>query len=236
MLGVLAAQACSEDGPQVRVFAAASLREVVDDMAEDFEAAHPQWSVRAVYAGSQTLRLQAEAGASFDLFMSAHAEHLDRLHASGRCDPPRVMAGNRLALVVPEGSSTEDLEGLAKAERIVLGSREVPLGRYTEEFLGRAARTYGENWAHQVRDQVASRERSARLVRAKLSLGEAGAAIVYATDADGLSMRRIPIEDGLNPRANYVAASSSELGRRFLAWVEGPKGRARLAERGFLPP
>jgi molybdate transport system substrate-binding protein len=236
LVGVFCVAGCSEAGDVVSVFAAASLREVVEDVAADYEAAHPGTKIRTVFAGSQTLRLQAEAGAPFDLFLSAHPEHVARLHADGRCEAPRRVARNRLAILVPADSPLRRLRDLASAERIVLGTPEVPVGHHAGQLLRRAGERFGPEWTAKVRAHVVSREKNVRLVRAKVALGEAGAALVYVTEARGDGMRAVFIDDALNPVAVYAAGVASAAGERLLDWLEGPRGRARLLQRGFLLP
>jgi len=236
LASVLATIACSEDDGIVSVYAAASLRETVEAMAEDFESAHPGWTIQSVFAGSQTLRIQAQAGARFDVFVSAHPEHVAALHAAGRCDAPEVVAKNRLALLVPADSPVQGFEDLPEAERIVLGTPEVPVGRYADELLRRAEGRFGAAWATEVRSRIVSRERNVRLVRAKVAMGEAGAAIVYATDAQGEGLRAVPIDPAWSPVATYAAAAASPAGRRFSRWLAGPRGQAHFRQWGFAPP
>ena len=186
-LGCLFAAGCRrEDAPSpVVVFAASSLTEAFEALEPTFEAAHPGVDVQLVLAGSQTLRVQIEQGATADVFASAAPVHSDALARAGLLDDPRPFARNHLVVVVPADAPADfdALDDLPRAERIVLGAPEVPVGIYAREMLTRAEAAYGPRFAERVRAHVVSEEPNVRLVLSKVELGEADAAIVYRTDA-----------------------------------------------------
>ena len=62
----------------VTVFAAASLKEALDDQAKQFEATTGN-KVIVSYAGSNTLAKQIESGAPADVFISADLDWMDYL-------------------------------------------------------------------------------------------------------------------------------------------------------------
>jgi molybdate transport system substrate-binding protein len=86
---------------------------------------------------------------------------------------------------------------------------------------------------------VVSEESNVRLVRAKVELGEADAAIVFRTDARASGrVRAVPFPPDFDVRSDYsigiVAGSSElELARAWVEFVLGPEGRAALTRRGF---
>lgn len=233
---VIGLSGCAAEGPALTVFAASSLTESFDDLALAFEAEHPGVDVRPVFAGSQQLRLQIEQGAPADVFASADPDHAAALHASGRSGEPVPFSTNRLAVIVPVGSEGVDAAAaLSRAERIVVGAETVPIGRYTRAFLSRV----GDPVATAVRAHIVSEETNVRLVRAKVELGEADAAIVYRTDARASRrVRSLPIPDTLSPVATYSLATVGEadpLATAFVEFVLGTTGQAVLGERGFSP-
>lgn len=63
------------------VFAAASLTGAFQEIAKDYEIAHPGVMVNLNFAGSQILRTQLEQGATADIFASADHKNMDVLLA-----------------------------------------------------------------------------------------------------------------------------------------------------------
>ena len=116
-----------------------------------------------------------------------------------------------------------------------MGTKDVPIGAYTEQLLDRA----DADFAHAFRDNVVSRETNVRLVRAKVELGEADAAIVYRTDATTSDQVRIvPIPDDIRIRAEYhigrlVRAKPSGYARAFVTYVRSDAARVILERHGF---
>lgn len=244
LLAAAATVGCAEDGPErrpLRVFAASSLTDAFRDMETAFEAAHPDTDVGLVFAGSQVLSLQIERGARADVFASADRRHLASLERAGLLSGYRRFAGNELALIVPPGNPAAigSFADLPRAERLVIGTEHVPLGAYAREALRRAGGRLGAEFESEVLGRVVSWESSARLVRAKVELGVADAAIVYRTDVAPGRVRALPVPPEANVRANYlmgaVAGSANPEGAtHWLGFVESPAGREILVRRGFV--
>lgn len=236
---VLAAcgRAASDDRERLTVLAASSLTEVVGDL----ERADPELDVVASFAGSHVLRLQIERGAPADVFVSADEEHVEALVRAGLADRGEVLAHNELAVIVPldNPAGIESFEDLSRAERIVLGDRRSPIGRRSRELLARVGARLSPEFELAVLARVVSEEGNVRLVRAKVELGEADAAIVYRTNVSE-RVRAIPIPDELNVRATYRAAVVTAsprraLARRWIALARSEAGQRAFAARGFVP-
>lgn len=232
--------------PVLSVFAASSLTEVFQEVEEEFEARHPEWDAVLAFAGSQVLRVQIEQGAQADVFASADAGHLKALRQAGLADDARHFAGNELAVIVPPDNPAgiETFADLPRAERLVLGTAAVPAGAYARAALARADARLGPGFAPAVLARVVSEESNARLLRAKVALGEADAAIVYRTDAQAGKMRTVTVPEFAAVRAEYgiarVAGSqpgtpADEAARAWVAFLLSPKGQAILSRWGFLP-
>ena len=129
------------DERELTVFAAASLREVFDDLGKGFEAKNAGVKVRISYAGSQELRTQIEHGAKGDVFASADLKHMAALEKAGLVAASRVFTRNEPVIVVPKGNpaGVRALADLPKAKRLVIGTPEVPIGNYT--LWARTSRT-----------------------------------------------------------------------------------------------
>ena len=208
------------------VFAASSLRTVMDELAPE---------ARISYGASNELALQISEGAPADVFCSAEpgeVEHLRARHLAGRTVE---LARDRLAGLVGQGvRAPRTLAGLAApGVRLVVAAKGVPLGDYTRRVLAalsliRALRN------------VVSEENDARSVVVKVSLGEADAGIVYATDVPS-GARVIEIPPHAQPDILYVCTSVATPARRALAArlldeLSSARARRALVEAGFLPP
>ena len=234
MIAVLLAALLAGD---VVVFAAASLKESFEELGALFEKEHPDVQVRLNLAGSQELRTQLEHGAAADLFASADEAQMAALQ--GLALSPAVFARNEPVVIVPGDAPPLRLDDLPRAKRIVLGDAAVPIGAYADRILARR----GAAFRRSVEAHVVSRELNVRQVLAKVSLGEADAAIVYRTDAlaAGPKVRatRIPAADNVlaaYPIAQLRGAQHPALAAALLQLVLSPRGRAVLERRGFLPP
>ncbi len=174
------------DGKTITIFAAASMKNALDDVSAAFTR---QTGVKTVasYAASSTLIKQIENGAPADIFASADLDWMDYgVQKKVIKDASRVnLVGNRLVLIAPKDSTIGDvtiapgfdLAKLAGAGRIVTADvRAVPVGKYAKAALEKLG-----VWA-----AVEPKMAMAENVRAALALvarGEAPLGIVYATDA-----------------------------------------------------
>ena len=223
------------------VFAAASLKEALDEMVGRFEA-ETGGKVVVSYAASNALARQIEAGAPADIFMSADTgwiDYLDQrklLRSASRLDLLR----NRLVLIAPADTrpSLSIAPGFALAAALGTGRLamanpdSVPAGKY-----GKAALISLGVWT-----SVESRIARTDNVRAALMLvarGEAPLGIVYATDAMAEPKVRVAgtFPDGTHPPIVYpiaiVAASRSSDAQRFIDSLRSPAAQAIWARRGF---
>ncbi|RBG12286.1 molybdate ABC transporter substrate-binding protein, partial [Xanthomonas oryzae pv. oryzae] len=89
----------------VTVFAAASLKEAMDEAAAAYEKATGT-PVRVSYAASSALARQIEQGAPADVFFSADLEWMDDLQQRGLVLPAQRhnLLGNTLVLIAPASS------------------------------------------------------------------------------------------------------------------------------------
>lgn len=227
---------------QLSIFAAASLTDAFRELERGFETDNPGVDVNLSFAGSQVLRLQIEQGAGADVYASANLRHMQALLEAGLVRQSQVFAHNELVVIVPANkkSTIETLVDLPRAIRLVIGNRNAPVGSYTRTMLHRAGLRLGAEFESQVLGRVVSEESNVRLVRAKVELGEADAAIVFRTDTsfcDGV--RVIAVPDDLNVRADYHMAvlqgsKQAELGSRWIAYLASEEGRRLLSRCGFL--
>lgn len=228
----------------ILVFAAASLKTALDEIAAGWQA-RSGVDVTISYGGSAQLARQIDQGAPADIFISASREWMDYLAAAERiiADHRIDLLGNRLVLIahgreaapVELGPGT-DLAGLIGDGRLAMGLVEsVPAGIY-----GKAALIHLGLW-----DKVSTKVAQSDNVRAALALvssGEAPYGIVYATDAAAdktVSVVAVFPEGSHDPivyPAALVASSENPDARDFFAALSSPESEAVFARHGFLIP
>ena len=252
ILGIGAAGAAKPPAGDLVVFEAASLRDAFATLAARFERDHPGVRVVTNTAGSQELRAQIEQGAVADLFASADQRHMNALATEGLVVGPALFACNEPVVVVRSGlaASLKTFVDLPRAERIVVGAPEVPIGAYTVQIWQKAAAKLGTDFVARLQAKVVSRELNVRQVLAKVALGEADAGIVYRSDAIAAKGKGkgegegtigvVEIPQDLNVTAAYPiaalkAAPSPDLARAFIDLVRSPAGATALHEAGFVP-
>lgn len=235
---LLATAACGPPGGErpVLVFAAASLTEAFEALADAFRASDAGTPVELHVAGTPRLVVQVREGAPADVFASADAANMERVLETGRTlGAPRTFARNRLAIVVGEGNP-ENVQGLADLARddlaVALCAPEVPAGRYAREALRSAG----------VVVETVSDEPSVKAVVSKVELGELDAGIVYATDVRSAEERvdGVAIPDDVDVTAEYpivlVDSRPGRAGEAFLEFVLSGDGRRILESFGFEVP
>lgn len=227
---------------ELTVFAASSLGGAFQELGNRFAQEHGGVTVAFNFAGSQELRTQLEHGARADVAAFADELQLRTLVEGNLASPSSIFARNRLALIVPRGNPARlhDLGDLPRARRIVLGDPSVPVGAYALRVLDAAAARYGKGFRQAVEARVVSRELNVRQVLAKVSLGEADAAIVYRTDALAAreTVETVAIPPELNVEAAYPIAvlrnaPQPEQADAFVRLVLSGEGQAILARHGF---
>jgi molybdate transport system substrate-binding protein len=227
------------------IFAAASLRDAFGSLRDEFVKANPTVTITFNFAGTQELRTQLEHGAPVDVFASADQKNMDALRQKSQVREPAVFARNEPVIVVArekQGKVT-GLADLPRLDRLVVGTPEVPIGRYTLQILGNAALSLGADFGARFDQKVVSRELDVRQVLNKVALGEADAGIVYRTDAkrakDQVGVVTIPAE--LNVIAEYPIAITSAAAHpspagAWIQFVLSPAGQEVLNQAGFLSP
>ncbi len=237
----LAGPAVAQPAP-LTVFAAASLRDVMDAQAAAFTAAGGP-PVRFSYAASSAIARQIEAGAPADLFIAADSDWMDYVGKRGLIDARsrRDLVTNHLALIAPADSKVRltlrknmPLSAALAGGRLAMAGPDVPAGRY-----GRAALTSLGVWPS-VQDRVvlADNVRNAMLF---VSRGEAPLGIVYDTDARVDPKVRIVglFPASSHPRIVYpgavVRSSTNPAAARLLSFLRSKPGQDIFRRYGFTP-
>lgn len=216
------------------VFAAASLKETVDQIAADFG------DTVVSYGGSGTLARQISLGAPADVVVLAHPRWMDTLDEEGLMASRATIAANSLVLIGPT-PDTVDLTPHAIAARLgdgrlALGAtRAVPAGIYGQQAIEELGL-----W-----DGLEGRLAETDSVRAALALvarGEVPLGLVYATDArvsdqvhivarvSGESHAPIIYEAGHLQQSDHPDAAA------FVAALQGSAAQQVFRQAGFRAP
>jgi molybdate transport system substrate-binding protein len=226
---------------RLTVFAAASVREALDDNARQFKRVRGV-DVLAAYAASSALAKQIENGAPADIFISADLDWMDYLDQKKmlRNGTRFNLLRNRLVLIAPAVSRAQvelvpgvNLVKLLGDSRLAMADTDyVPAGKY-----GKAALEKLGAW-----DGLKSRIARADNVRDALSFvarGEAALGIVYASDATAEKRVRVVARfpSNLHPPIVYpiaiTTASKQPAASAFVDYLKSAEARAIFEHYGF---
>ncbi len=237
------ASAAQPEKPELLVFAAASLTNVLGELSRTWEQTSGM-RVKLSFAASSMLARQIEAGGRADAFISADQEWMDYLQTRGLVDKTtrRNLVGNRLVLIAPADSKVTlsiapgfELAAALGTGRLSTGDPDtVPVGRYARSAL----MTLGV-W-DEIQDRLvrADNVRSAMMFVAR---GEAPLGIVYGTDA--LIDAKVRVVDtfptGSHAPIAYPAAACRGAQPAVAAYLEflgGAAARDTWKKFGFVAP
>jgi molybdate transport system substrate-binding protein len=226
----------------LRVFAAASLTEVIEGLAKDF-AGSP---VVASFGASGDLARQIADGAPADVFVSASPEWVDFLEEAKAVAGPRVLvARNALVCVTKQGSAISRrpvadpkalLSALAPGDLVAIADEGVPAGEYARASLAKLGLV--EAFESRLVGQ-----KDVRAVLHAVEQGEVAAGFVYATDAK-VAARTVAslfaFDPSSHPPIEYHAVllrqAESPAASAFVRHLGSPAARARLSQAGFVLP
>ena len=249
-----AASEAAGESVELIVFAAASLTETLNAIAQDYSAENPGVTFRFNFDSSGTLKTQIQEGADCDLFLSAGQKQMNQLDITASADvntdgldfvdsSTRVdLLENKVVLCVPEGSDKgiDSFDALAehlKAQDILfcMGNSDVPVGQYTQKILAHydldeealaaaGVITYGSN---------------VKEVTTQISEGSVDAGVVYCTDAYSAGLT--PVDEAtaemcgqiISPAAVLKAAPNAEAAREFLAYLQTDRAATVFEGVGF---
>ena len=249
-----AASEAAGESVELIVFAAASLTETLNAIAQDYSAENPGVTFRFNFDSSGTLKTQIQEGADCDLFLSAGQKQMNQLDITASADvntdgldfvdpSTRVdLLENKVVLCVPEGSDKgiDSFDALAehlKAQDILfcMGNSDVPVGQYTQKILAyydldeealaaAGVITYGSN---------------VKEVTTQVSEASVDAGVVYCTDAYSAGLS--PVDEAtkemcgqvISPAAVMKNALHTEAAKEFLAYLRTDKAATVFESVGF---
>ncbi|KEO56407.1 molybdate ABC transporter substrate-binding protein [Thioclava pacifica] len=222
---------------EVTIFAAASMKTALDQIAQDWQQATGN-TAHISFAGSGALARQIAAGAPADLFISANSEWMDAVAETGRIAEREDLLANHLVLIAhdPEAKPVEigpglDLKGLLGGGKLAMALvNAVPAGQY-----GKAALEHYGLWAG-IEPEVAQGD-NVRATLAMVALGAAPYGITYASDAVAEPRVHVVAQfpDDSHPPIRYPAArlSDSAEARSFYAALSTPEAKDIFTAQGF---
>lgn len=223
------------------ISAAISLKEPLDAFAQNYNQQHPDVRVVCNYGASGTLQQQIEQGAPVDIFISAGEKQMDTLQNENLLVPGtrRDLLANQLVFIAPANSAAlHNFNDLAKSsvKSIAVGEpRTVPAGMYAQQVLEHL------HLLPAIKSKIVYAQ-DVRQVLAYVETGNAGAGLVYVTDARISKHVRVvatappdshdPI---LYPVALLNASKSPQAARALLDALESPQSLALFEKYGFTP-
>jgi molybdate transport system substrate-binding protein len=228
---------------QITVFAAASLKNALDDTNAAFTKA-TGIKVTASYAASSALAKQIEQSAPADVFISADLQWMDYLAERKLIKPDtRVnLLGNKLVLIAPTDSKLAamtigqgfDIAKLAGDGRIAVADvKSVPAGLYAKAALEKLG-------AWRAAEPKLAQAENVRATLAFVARSETPIGIVYETDAKVEPKVKIvgTFPDGSYPPVTYPFAATTESKKagvaQYLQFLRTPAAKAIFEKYGFI--
>ena len=253
----LAAETVLEAEPlELIVFAAASMTETLNQIAEMYKAVAPNVTLIYNFDSSGTLKTQIQEGAECDLFISAGQKQMNQLDITA--DPEVntdkldfVLEGtrinlleNRVTLCVPEGNpkdikSFDDLADKLKEGSVLMamGNSDVPVGQYTQKILA----FYGLDEEKLAKDGVITYGTNVKEVTTQVTEASVDCGVVYCTDAFSAGLTPVDYATKemcgqvIYPAAVLNISRNQEAAKEFLAYLQTEDAMKVFEAVGFAP-
>ena len=236
------------------VFAAASMTETMNQIAELYKAKAPNVTLTYNFDSSGTLKTQIQEGAECDLFISAGQKQMNQLDIAA--DPEVntdkldfVLEGtrinlleNRVTLCVPEGNpkdikSFDDLADKLKEGSVLMamGNSDVPVGQYTQKILA----FYGLDEEKLAKDGVITYGTNVKEVTTQVTEASVDCGVVYCTDAFSAGLTPVDYATKemcgqvIYPAAVLNVSKNQEAAKEFLAYLQTDEAMKVFEAVGF---
>ena len=245
----------NEDPVELIVFAAASMTETLNEIAEMYKEVAPNVTLTFNFDSSGKLLTQISEGADCDLFISAAPKQMNAMDGSLIGDTEKNPNGldlivtdsrvdlleNKVTLAVPEGNpkgieSFDQLAQFLKSGDVLLaiGNSDVPVGQYTQKIfayygLDESAMTDCLTYGNNVKE-----------VTTQVSEAAADCGIIYATDAFSAGLEVVDSATAeMCGQVIYPAAvlkgEKEEAAQAFLDYLQTSDAMAVFESVGFSP-
>lgn len=243
---------------ELTVFAAASMTETLNRIAEDYKTVEPNVSLTFNFASSGDLLSQIREGADCDVFISAAPKQMNALDGSLKDDADKNPDGldellegtridlleNKVVLAVPEGNP-KNIDSFDKlADRLgagevflAIGNSDVPVGQYTRKIF-----------AHYALDEqsladagVLTYGSNVKEVTTQVIEGAVDCGIIYATDAYSAGLESVDEATAdmcgqvIYPAAVLRNSAHPDEAKAFLDYLTGEDAGRVFESVGFTP-
>ena len=243
---------------ELTVFAAASMTETLNQIAEDYKTVDPNVSLTFNFASSGDLLSQIREGADCDVFISAAPKQMNALDGSFKDDADKNPDGldelldgtridlleNKVVLAVPEGNpkSIESFDKLADQLGagevfLAIGNSDVPVGQYTRKIFAH----YGLDEQSLADAGVLTYGSNVKEVTTQVSEGAVDCGIIYATDAYSAGLASVDEATAdmcgqvIYPAAVLRNSAHPDEAKAFLDYLTGEDAGRVFESVGFTP-
>lgn len=243
---------------ELTVFAAASMTETLNQIAEDYKTVDPNVSLTFNFASSGDLLSQIREGADCDVFISAAPKQMNALDGSFKDDADKNPDGldelldgtridlleNKVVLAVPEGNpkGIESFDKLADQLGagevfLAIGNSDVPVGQYTRKIFAH----YGIDEQSLADAGVLTYGSNVKEVTTQVSEGAVDCGIIYATDAYSAGLESVDEATAdmcgqvIYPAAVLRNSAHPDKAKAFLDYLTGEDAGRVFESVGFTP-
>ena len=241
---------------ELTVFAAASMTETLNRIAEDYKTVEPNVSLTFSFASSGDLLSQIKEGADCDVFISAAPKQMNALDGSLKDDADKNPDGldellegtridlleNKVVLAVPEGNPKNIVSFDKLADRLgagegflAIGNSDVPVGQYTRKIFVH----YGLDEQSLADAGVLTYGSNVKEVTTQVSEATVDCGIIYCTDAFSAGLTIVDYATAemcgqvIYPAAVLNVSKNVETAQAFLDFCRTPEATAIFESVGF---
>lgn len=243
---------------ELNVFAAASMTETLNQIAENYKSVEPDVTLTFNFASSGDLLTQIKEGADCDIFISAAPKQMNALDGTLADDSDKNPDGldellegtrfdmleNKVVLAVPDGNpkGIESFDQLAELLRagdvfLAMGNSDVPVGQYTQKIFAH----YGLDEQTMADAGELTYGSNVKEVTTQVSEGAVDCGIIYATDANAAGLTAVDEATAdmcgqvIYPAAILKNSPNPDAARAFLDYLTGDSAGKVFKSVGFTP-
>lgn len=243
---------------ELNVFAAASMTETLNQIAENYKSVEPDVTLTFNFASSGDLLTQIKEGADCDIFISAAPKQMNELDGTLADDSDKNPDGldellegtrfdmleNKVVLAVPDGNpkGIESFDQLAELLRagdvfLAMGNSDVPVGQYTQKIFAH----YGLDEQTMADAGELTYGSNVKEVTTQVSEGAVDCGIIYATDANAADLTAVDEATAdmcgqvIYPAAILKNSPNPDAAKAFLDYLTGDSAGKVFKSVGFTP-